>query len=154
MDPRIKELAHNLINYSCSLQPKEKVMIHVFGTSAYPLAKQLVKEAYAAGAYPYVQLEDYTVNRELMLGATEEQLQLKADLDMAQMKQMDAYIGIRASDNIAELSDVPQEQLQLNTAMNNDILNERVNNTKWVVLRYPNNSMAQLANTSLEDFED
>ena len=44
MDPRIKELAHNLINYSCSLQPKEKVMIHVFGTSAYPLAKQLVKE--------------------------------------------------------------------------------------------------------------
>ena len=154
MDPRIKELAHNLINYSCSLQPKEKVMIHVFGTSAYPLGKQLVKEAYAAGAYPYVQLEDYTVNRELMLGATEEQLQLKADLDMAQMKQMDAYIGIRASDNIAELSDVPQEQLQLNTAMNNDILNERVNNTKWVVLRYPNNSMAQLANTSLEDFED
>ncbi len=154
MDPRIKELAHNLINYSCSLQPKEKVMIHVFGTSAYPLAKQLVKEAYAAGAYPYVQLEDYTINRELMLHCSEEQLQLKADLEMTQMKQMDAYIGIRASDNIAELSDVPQEQLQLNTAMNNDVLNERVNNTKWVVLRYPNNSMAQLANTSLEDFED
>ena len=154
MDPRIKELAYNLINYSCSLQPKEKVMIHVFGNSAYPLAKQLVKEAYAAGAYPYIQLEDYTINRELMLQCSEEQLQLKADLEMAQMKQMDAYIGIRASDNIAELSDVPQEQLQLHTAMNNDVLNERVNNTKWVVLRYPNNSMAQLANTSLEDFED
>ena len=154
MDPRIKELAHNLINYSCSLQPKEKVLIHVFGTSAYPLAKQLVQEAYAAGAYPYVQIEDYNINRELMLQCSEEQLQLKADLEMAQMKQMDAYIGIRASDNIAELSDVPQAQVQLNTAMGNDVLNERVNNTKWVVLRYPNNSMAQLANTSLEDFED
>ncbi len=154
MDSRIKELAHNLINYSCSLQPKEKVMIHVFGTSAYPLAKQLVKEAYAAGAYPYVQIEDYTINRELMMHCSEEQLQIKADLEMAQMKQMDAYIGIRASDNIAELSDVPQEQVQLNTTMGTDVLNERVNNTKWVVLRYPNNSMAQLANTSLEDFED
>ena len=154
MDPRIKELAHNLINYSCSLQPKEKVMIHVFGTSAYPLTKQLVKEAYAAGAYPYVQIEDYNINRELMLQCSEEQLKLKADLEMAQMKQMDAYIGIRASDNIAELSDVPHDKLQLNTAMSSDVLNERVNSTKWVVLRYPNNSMAQLANTSLEEFED
>ena len=34
------------------------------------------------------------------------------------------------------------------------IAEERVNNTKWVVLRYPNNSMAQLANTSIESFED
>lgn len=143
-----------MINYSCTLQPKEKVMIHVFGTSAYPLARQLVKEAYAVGAYPYVQVEDYQINRELMLGCTEEQLKLKASLEMAQMKEMDAYIGIRASDNIAELSDVPHQQLQLNTAWSNDVLNERVNNTKWVVLRYPNNSMAQLANTSLEDFED
>lgn len=129
-------------------------MIHVFGTSAYPLARQLVKEAYAAGGYPYVQIEDYQINRELMLGCTEEQLQLKADLEMAQMKEMDAYIGIRASDNIAELSDVPHQQVQLNTTMGREVINERVNNTKWVVLRYPNNSMAQLANTSLEDFED
>ena len=154
MDQRIKELAHNLINYSCSLQPKEKVMIHVFGTSAYPLAQQLVKEAYAAGGYPYVQIEDYGINRALMLNCSEEQLQLKADLEMAQMKEMDAYIGIRASDNISELSDVPHDKVQLNTSMNNDVLNERVNNTKWVVLRYPNNSMAQLANTSLENFEN
>ena len=154
MDPRIKELAHNLINYSCTVQPGEKVMIHVFGTSAYGLAQQLVKETYAAGGYPYVQIEDYEINRAFIMGASEEQLKLKAELDMAQMKEMDAYIGIRASDNIAELSDVPQDQLHLYTAMNNDVLNERVNNTKWVVLRYPNHSMAQLANTSLEAFED
>ena len=56
MDSRIKELAHNLITYSCALQPKEKVMIHVFGTSAYPLAQQLVKEAYAA-VNPKVEIE-------------------------------------------------------------------------------------------------
>lgn len=154
MDPRIKTLAHNLINYSCTVQPGEKVMIHVFGTSAYKLAQELVKETYAAGGYPFVQLEDYEINRAFIMGAGEAQLTLKAELDMAQMKQMDAYIGIRASDNIAELSDVPQNQLQLYTAMNNDVLNERVNNTKWVVLRYPNHSMAQLANTSLEAFED
>lgn len=31
---------------------------------------------------------------------------------------------------------------------------QRVKHTKWVVLRYPNASMAQLANTSTEAFED
>ena len=71
MDTRIKELAHNLITYSCDLQPGEKIMIHVFGTTAYPLARQLVKEAYAAGGYPYVQIEDYRMNRELMLGCSD-----------------------------------------------------------------------------------
>ena len=30
----------------------------------------------------------------------------------------------------------------------------RVPHTKWVVLRYPTNAMAQSAKTSLEDFED
>ena len=76
MDPRIKELAHNLINYSCTVQPGEKVMIHVFGTSAYGLAQALVKETYAAGGYPYVQIEDYEINRAFMMNSTEEQLKL------------------------------------------------------------------------------
>lgn len=154
MDSRIKELAHNLIHYSCDLKPKEKVLIHVFGSSAYPLARQLVKEAYQAGGVPYVQLEDYSIHRELLLGCTEEQLKYSNALELERMKGMDAYIGIRASDNISELSDVPHEKLQLNTATGTAVLNERVNNTKWVVLRYPNHSMAQLANVSLESFED
>ena len=34
------------------------------------------------------------------------------------------------------------------------VLDYRVNETKWVVLRYPTSSMAQLANSSLEAFED
>ena len=34
------------------------------------------------------------------------------------------------------------------------VLDRRVNETKWVVLRYPNPSMAQLAGSSLERFED
>lgn len=33
-------------------------------------------------------------------------------------------------------------------------LDQRVNQTKWVILRYPNGSMAQLAGKSQETFED
>lgn len=154
MDARVQELAHNLIHYSCKLQPNEKILIHVFGDSAYPLVKALIKETYQAGGIPYVELEDYSIKRELLLGCSAEQLQYSNDLELTRMKGMDAYIGLRASDNIAELADVPQDKIQLNTRMGHDVLEERVNHTKWVVLRYPNYSMAQLANVSLESFED
>ena len=76
----------------------------------------------------------------------------KCDLD--QMKGMQAYIAIRAGNNTAELADVPSEKLNLYSKLSRPTLDYRVNETKWVVLRYPNYSMAQLANTSLENFED
>lgn len=154
MDSRIITLADNLVNYSCQVQPNEKVLIHITGQSAYPLAKALVKAVYQAGGLPYVQLEDTAINRELMMHCTKEQLDYMNAIELEKMKGMDAYIAVRAADNISELSDVPQEKTAIYTASNRCVTNERVNHTKWVVLRYPNSAMAQLANTSLESFED
>lgn len=54
----------------------------------------------------------------------------------------------------ATISDVPSAKLNLYSKTLRPVLDYRVNKTKWVVLRYPNNAMAQLANTSLEAFED
>lgn len=73
---------------------------------------------------------------------------------MYQMKGMDAYIAVRASDNTSELSDVPSDKLNLYSKMLRPVIDERVDHTKWVIMRYPNNSMAQLSNMSLEAFEN
>lgn len=154
MDPRNKQLAHGLINYSTRLQKGERILIDINGTDAYPLAEALIEEAYKAGGYPYLHLADATLNRALLMGASEEQLTFNADLLLRQMKGMDAYIAVRAGNNISELSDVPKEQLRLQSKIYDEVLNERVNNSKWVVLRYPNGSMAQLANMSTHAFED
>ena len=67
---------------------------------------------------------------------------------------MDAYIAVRASDNTSELSDVPSDKLNLYSKMLRPVIDERVDHTKWVIMRYPNNSMAQLSNMSLEAFEN
>ena len=154
MDPRIETLAHNLINYSTHLKTGERVLIDVNGIDAYPLAEALVNETYKAGAYPYVHLADAKINRALVLGTCQEQLAFNADLLLRQMKGMDAYISVRAGDNISEFSDVPKEKIALQNNVYNEVLNERVNHSKWVVLRYPNGSMAQLANMSTHAFED
>jgi aminopeptidase len=154
-DPRIEKLARNLIQYSVQLQPGEKVLIENFGLQR-ELVTALVKEAYAAGGYPFVSIKDHSVDRALLMGAQEEQYTMMADFEANVMKEMDAYIGLRSGDNISEQSDVPDERMKLHSStIGKKVHREiRVPKKKWVVLRYPNASMAQLAKMSTEAFED
>lgn len=154
MDTRVQKLANVLVNYSCKVQKGEKVLVAVNGSSAKLLAKQLIKEIYAVGGHPYIELNDSSLNREIVMKCEENQLDFLKNYLLTQMKGMDAYIAIRAADNTAELADVPAEKINLYNAALREVLDYRVNHTKWVVLRYPNNAMAQLSNTSLEAFED
>lgn len=154
MDPRIKELSELLVNYSCDIQPGDKVLISYEGECCKNLARQLIKDVYKAGGLPYSEIRDAAITREILLNCTEEQIMFKDKCDLEQMKGMQAYIAIRAGNNTAELADVPSEKLNLYSKLSRPTLDYRVNETKWVVLRYPNYSMAQLANTSLENFED
>lgn len=154
MDLRVKQLADVLVNYSCNVQKNEKVLINYEGECCKPLVKQLIKNIYARGGMPYVEMRDSSVTREILLGATEEQMDFLNEYQLMQMKGMDCYIAIRAGSNTSELSDVPSDKLNMYYRKTQPVLDYRVNETKWVVLRYPNESMAQLAGTSLESFED
>ena len=86
--------------------------------------------------------------------ATDRQLSLAATHELARMKKMDAYIALRGSNNITEISDVPAEQMKLVARKMRPVLDHRVKKTKWVVLRWPTPSMAQQAGMSTEAFED
>ncbi|RPK16063.1 aminopeptidase [Priestia endophytica] len=154
-DPRIQQLAKNLIQYSVKLQKGEKILIENFGLQK-ELVTALVKEAYEAGGLPFVSLKDHTVDRSLLMGASAEQYELIAQFEANVMKEMDAYIGLRAGDNIFEQSDVPAEKMKIQgDTVGKKVHREiRVPKTKWVVLRYPTESMAQLSKMSKEAFED
>jgi aminopeptidase len=156
MDPRNTLLAENLVNYSCSLKKGEKILIELKGLDGMPLLKQIIKEVYKANAIPFVHIYNEEVDRELLLGASEEQLNLLAKLDVKRMSNMDAYIGIRATSNTSEISDVPPEKHKIysNLYSNPVHIKTTMPNTKWVALRYPNPSMSQLANTSREAFSE
>lgn len=156
MDDRIKKLAQNLVNYSCKVKEGDKVYINYFGNDTEQLARQLIKEVYKAKGIPFVRYVSNKVLRELLLECSEEQLKLMAEVDCLEMSKMDCYIGIRGSENVSELSDVPADKMKIyeklyQTPVHGDI---RVPDTRWVVLRYPNASMAQLSNKSTESFED
>lgn len=113
MDKRIRTLAKNLVNYSCKVKPGDKVYVHYTGPSTKDLARQIIKEVYAVGGQPFPHYTDPKVQREMLLGCTEEQLKLMAEIDAAEMSKMDCYIGVRGGDNVSEYSDVPSEKMHL-----------------------------------------
>ncbi len=155
MDCRIEKLAKGLINYSVELKKGEKCLIEAYDIDN-ALVKALVKEVYNAGGYPFVWIRDNQVNRLIQSGLDENLCNMMADFDSYLMKEMDAYVGIRGGNNAYELSDVDGEKRKLYSSIysNKVHLDLRVNKTKWVILRYPNPGMAQLAGMSTEAFEN
>ncbi|MGN1319326.1 MAG: aminopeptidase [Lachnospirales bacterium] len=154
MDSRLETLAKNIVNYSCKVQKGENVLINCNGTSAFPLVKALIREIYKVGAYPFCDIHSNIIDREIISGASEDQFSKITAIDNMRMDMMDAYIGIGCNDNTSELADVPSDNMGIyNRVYSNPILETRLKK-KWVVLRYPNNSLAQSAGTSLDAFED
>src|ERR1700726_1688163 len=152
-DLRFDKLAKLLVEYSTRLKRNETVLIEAFDVpDEMPIA--LIQAIRKVGAIPFVQIHRARVNRALTLGASDRQLKLMESHELARMKKMDAYIAVRGSDNITELSDVPAKQMQLMAKKMRPVQDQRVKKTKWVVLRWPTPSMAQLAGMSTEAFED
>ena len=156
MDQRIEILAKNLVEYSMAVKPGEKVWINYTGPSTQQLAQQIIREVYRVGGLPFPHYTDPKIEREMLMGCTEEQLKIMAEHDAKEMEQMDCFVGIRGGNNVNELADVPADKMGLYGRIYSHLVHHevRVKKTRWVVLRYPNEAMAQLANTSTEAFED
>ncbi len=154
-DSRLELLAKNLINYSCSLKKSEKILIEVKGID-YMFINALVKEVYKVGGIPFVEIYDNRVTRELLIGQTKEQAEMRAKFDSMRMQEMDAYIGVRGGENCNELSDVSEDKMKIESEYYSHPVHHeiRVKKTKWVVLRYPNQGMASQAGMSTKAFED
>jgi aminopeptidase len=151
-DPRFDKLAHGLVNFSTKLGEGDKVLIDAFDIPD-EMTIALVRAARTVGAIPLVQNQHTRVSREIALGATDEQLELMNENQLARMKKMHAYIAVRGGDNMTELSDVPPEKLKLVSKKMKPVLDWRVKKTRWCVLRWPSPSMAQSAGMSTEAFE-
>ena len=152
-DPRFDALAEVLAGFSTRLQKGEKALIDVFDIPP-EMVVSLIRKVREKGALPFVNLQSNIVNREMLRGADQAQFQTMASYELARMQAMNAYIAVRGSYNITEHSDVPSDRMLLAMKLLKPVLEHRVNKTKWVVLRWPSPSMAQLSGMSTEAFEE
>lgn len=152
-DTRFQALAAQLAGYSTTLRPGDRVLLELTDIPE-EMGIALIREVRAAGAMPFLRLNQSRLNREMLSGATEEQYGIIGRHRLAEMEEMDAYIEIRGGGNAFELSAVPQKNMAVAMKALNPVSQRRIRHTRWCGLRWPSEGMAQQAAMSTEEFED
>lgn len=155
-DKRNTLLAKQLIEYSTELKSGETLYLEIKGKDTLELGKEIIRLATEKGVTTFWFYSDESLLRQFVKYGNEAQYKRQAELHLELMKRTDAYIGVRGSDNAFDMADIDTQRISdFNTLFYKPVhLEQRVKHTRWVVLRYPNNAMSQLAETSQEAFED
>jgi aminopeptidase len=155
-DPRVPRLARNLTRFSLDVQPGERVLLDFRGAATLDLLKEMITEVTEAGGVPFPLVGDDSWQRRFLRGANEDQVKSWGDVHETLMRQMHCYVRVNGTSNPYDLSDIPADARgwEREHFMNRVHLKLRVPHTKWVVLRYPTDSMSQQASMSREAFED
>ena len=149
------QLAKQLLTHSVELESGQNIMIQCIGMNAIGLVRALAQLTRDVNAHQFIKIEDPETNRMMLESGDEEYWKNQAESDqLPLMKKMDAFIGIRASENIYENSGVSRKA---NKAYSEFLVNpvhfdQRVNHTNWAVLRYPSAAFAMNAKMSTERF--
>ncbi|MCX6785144.1 MAG: aminopeptidase [Candidatus Komeilibacteria bacterium] len=156
MDPRNERLATLLLDYSIQVKPGETLYLEVKGKETLELAQVILRLATERGVTPFWFYNDETLLRQFMMSASEAQMQRMAELHLELMTRSDCYIGLRGSENPFDLADIPPEQTTRFKKLFSEPVHmqRRLKHTRWVVLRYPNPAMAQLAGQPTDTFAD
>jgi aminopeptidase len=152
-DPRFTKLARLLVDYSMKLRRGEAVFLDMIDVPD-EFTVELIRAVRRSGGVPLVDVRHTRVTREVMRGTTPRHAELVRTVEMHRMKRVQGYVAVRGSANANESSDVPGDLMAMYSRVMRPVLNQRVNRTRWVVLRWPTPSMAQAAGMSTEAFED
>lgn len=154
-DPRITQLASNIVNYSLALKPGEKFYIDMAGLDTDPLGQELIRLATEKGAIPFWNVFDDRFTKPFFKNASETQVKGFAEFHKQIMERVDAYVGVRGQANPFQMADLGAEQKKFRQSHYVGEVHIKTRLKKrWCVLRYPNASMAADAKMSVEAFED
>ncbi|MEX0929433.1 MAG: aminopeptidase [Balneolales bacterium] len=150
-------LAQKILTHSVRLRAGENIMIQLVGLNGINLVRELVKAVRNMKAHPFLQIQDTEIQRVLLETGDAGFWENQASADQKPlMKQMQAFVGIRASENIYETASVSREA---NKAFAEKLLQpvhfeQRVKHTRWCILRYPSPAFAMNAKMPTKEFTD
>lgn len=152
-DSRIDLLAKRICENAVKVTPGDNVSINLSDVPS-EMACALIKQVNLMGGNPFVTITDSKVSRLLSIENSVTYWEDWSSLEMQKIQKMQCYIAIRGGDNEFEGSDIPQAQTKLIRSITRPVINERVNNTRWCILKWPTSGMSQLNEMSTEAFED
>ncbi|MEK7112427.1 MAG: aminopeptidase [Patescibacteria group bacterium] len=153
-DPRVKKQAEVLVDYSLKVKKGERVIV-VGDFEAKPLMLEIYKLLIKRGAGEVrLHFDSYEFTEAYFKNASDSQIQIFPRVLMEEIKKMDCYIRIGSESNTRGLSALDATKISKRARVIRPITDYRVENTRWVVTRFPTEAQAQEADMSLEDYQD
>jgi aminopeptidase len=151
MDPRVEEHARIIVDHSIDVQAGDQVLVRSPAV-ADDLAVALNERLGERGAFPIHIGESSRARRAFMRAMDPENYEAVPEAFMKLAENVDAAIGIRASTNTHETSDVDPEKnaafAQLMKPIQDEMMDKR-----WVGTQYPGPGNAQDAEMSTAAYE-
>ena len=157
-DPRLKNLAEILVNYSVAVKPGDWVMVNG-NVIAMPLVNEVVRAVLRAGGNPSLFLESDDLNEITLSESSNDQLQWVPPIEKMLVENVDVRIDLSAGSNTRTLTGIdPAKQRLRQTArrglMQTFIKRSAEGSLRWTLTNYPCYAYAQEADMSLRDYED
>jgi len=154
-DPRIRQFAEVLVDYSTRVKKGDVVLISAAGLEAMPLVKELYSLCLARGAkYVEYSFSVPEIDRKFYDCANKQQLNHFPQHKLDFYKTLTVYIGISAGNNSMVMANARQDAMVAYQKLTRPLVDQRVKHTRWVVTRYPTHAAAQEARMSLDEYED
>jgi len=154
-DPRIRQFAEVLVDYSTRVKKGDVVLISAAGLEAMPLVKELYALCLARGAkYVEYSFSVPEIDRNFYDCANKQQLNYFPQHKLDFYKTLTVYIGISAGNNSMVMANARQDAMVAYQKLTRPLIDQRVKHTRWVVTRYPTHAAAQEARMSLDEYED
>lgn len=154
-DPRIRQFAEILVDYSTRVKKGDVVLINAAGLEAMPLVKELYALCLKRGAkYVEYSFSVPEIDRNFYNIASKPQLEHFPQHKLDFYKTLTVYIGISAGNNSMVMANARQEAMVAYQKITKPLIDQRVKHTRWCVTRYPTHAAAQEARMSLDEYED
>ena len=154
-DPRMRQFAEILVDYSTRVKKGDVVLINAAGLEALPLVKELYTLCLARGAkYVEYSFSVPEIDRSFFNYANKQQLDHFPQHKLDFYKTLTVYIGISAGNNSMVMANARQDAMVTYQKLTRPLIDQRVKHTRWVVTRYPTHAAAQEARMSLDEYED
>ena len=150
-DPRWPRLAEILVIYSTRTQPGDRVLIAMTEPETFPLAVAVYECAVRAGAFPQVQFGSAYLERALLRHGGDDQIGRVPDLERDGLLWADTYVGLRGASDPQLLAGIASERLTAHRRAMGAVSALRNEQTRWVLVRVPNEAFARQAGMGLEE---
>jgi len=148
----LERYADLLVEYCTEVAPGEHVYLSV-ETPATELARALVRRVLRAGAQPHLRLTYPELSADVVELAADAVMDAAPELELQEMRRMDAFISVRAPAGGRVLQGIDRERAARWRRRNQSVQEERVNHTRWVGTLFPTSGAAQDAGVSLDAYE-